>query len=67
MMSKWNKKGSDSELNAQLKALRLTADERKAAIHALNLGESIVDAILGFLEGGKRLFAGVALKPSLKH
>ncbi len=66
-MNRHNEIRSNSDIYARINTLPLTPAERVAAIHGLNKGAMIADAILWAVNGINRLLAGAALKPSLKH
>jgi hypothetical protein len=66
-MRRYDEKRSNAKLYARVEALQLTAGERAVALQAMQDGTMIADAILWVADGIKHLFAGVALKPGLKH
>ena len=66
-MSRYNKTPDNSGLYARILEIQMTAVQRKAALSALRDGESVAEAILWIGNAIKQLFAGAALKPSLKH
>ena len=66
-MNRYNEKHSNSELYARIKALPMSAGQRAAALQSLRDAERVADGILWVVNAIKHLFAGAALKPSLKH
>ena len=66
-MSRYNEKSANSSLYARIEQMQLTEVQRKEALSALRGGETVADAILWVINAIKQLFAGAALKPSLKH
>ena len=66
-MSRYNEKSANSGLYARIEQMQLTEVQRKEALSALRGGETVADAILWVINAIKQLFAGAALKPSLKH
>ena len=66
-MLRYDKKPSNSDLYGRIKALPMTAAERRIVLSAMRDGEAVADAILWVASGIKQLFEGAALKPGLKH
>ena len=62
-----NKNGINSNVYERIETIRISADERAAAIAALREGEEIAEAILSVAHVLRRLVSVPNLKPSFKH
>jgi hypothetical protein len=66
-MNKRKETYDNSVLYARIKEIPMTVVQRRAALSALRDSEAVAGMILWIGNAIKQLFAGGALKPSLKH
>lgn len=66
-MDSFKERPANTDVYARINVMPMSEIEREVAMNALRDAEKIADAMVWVSNGIRQLFAGSALKPSLKH
>ena len=66
-MDSFKERPANTDVYARINVMPMSEIEREVAVNALRDAEKIADAMLWVSNRIEQLFAGSALKPSLKH
>lgn len=66
-MDSFKERPANTDVYARINVMPMSEIEREVALNALRDAEKIADAMVWVSNGIEQLFAGSALKPSLKH